>query len=96
MKSSLIKSEQKSELKHCLGEFMLEDEPLAPKTAFKTGGAAAIYLEPGNLTELELAVKTLARLELKFLVLGGGSNLLIADSGIQDRVVITLGRDFQD
>ena len=75
---------------------MVENEPLAPKTAFKTGGAAAIFLQPGNLPELELALKTLARLELEFMVLGGGSNLLIADSGIQDRAVISLDRGFQD
>ncbi len=75
---------------------MVENEPLTPKTAFKTGGAAAIFLQPGNLPELELALKTLARLELEFMVLGGGSNLLIADSGIQDRVVISLDRGFRD
>lgn len=91
----MINAEQKLELKQCLAEFMVESEPLAPKTAFKTGGAAAFYLQPQNLTELELAVKTLARLELGFLVLGGGSNLLIADAGISDRAVISLDRGFR-
>jgi UDP-N-acetylmuramate dehydrogenase len=95
MEGSLINAEQKNELKRSLAGFLGEDEPLAPKTAFKTGGAAAIYLQPANLSELELAIKTLTRLELKFLVLGGGSNLLIADAGIRDRVVISLERGFK-
>jgi len=92
----LINAEQKSELKQSLAGFIVEDEPLASKTAFKTGGAAAIYLQPENLSELVFAVKTLTRLELKFLVLGGGSNLLVADAGIRDRVVISLARGFKD
>ncbi len=90
----MINAEQKSALKHSLAWFLVEDEPLAAKTAFKTGGSAAIYLQPTNLVELELAVKTLARFDLGFLVLGGGSNLLIADAGINDRVVISLERGF--
>ncbi len=95
MEGSLINAEIKSELKHYLSGFIVEDEPLAPKTAFKTGGSAAIYLQPGNMAELVLAIKTLNQFELKFLVLGGGSNLLVADSGISDRVVICLGRGFK-
>jgi len=92
----LINTEQKSALKHSLAGFLVEDEPLAPKTAFKTGGSAAIFIQPANLAELELAVKTLSRLDLGFLVLGGGSNLLVADAGISDRVVISLVRGFND
>ena len=92
----MINAEQKSELKRSLAGFLGEDEPLSSKTAFKTGGSAAIYLQPANLSELELAVKTLIRLELGFLVLGGGSNLLVADAGISDRVVISLVHGFKD
>ncbi|MCK5681292.1 UDP-N-acetylmuramate dehydrogenase [bacterium] len=92
----MIRTEQKHELRQRLSEFMTEEEPLAPKTAFKTGGAAAIYLQPADLTELLLAVKTLAELKLGFLILGGGRNLLIADDGIRNKVVISLSRGFMD
>ncbi len=92
----MIKPEQKSALKNELGGFMFENEALAPKTALKTGGPAAVFLQPRTLTELELALKNLTRLGLEFMILGGGSNLLIADGGIQDRVVISLDQGFQD
>ncbi len=95
MEGSLKNAEQKSELKHALAGFLVENEPLAPKTAFKTGGSAAIYLQPKNLSELVLAVKTLTWLELKFLVMGGGSNLLVADAGINDKAVISLAWGFK-
>jgi len=90
----LINAAQKSELKRYLSRFFLEDEPLAPKTTFKTGGRASVFLQPETLTDLRQAVKILAEMEIEFLLLGGGSNLLIADTGIQDRAVVSLSRGF--
>ena len=90
----MISAEQKKELRRRLAGFLTEEVPLGAKTAFKVGGAAAIYLEPESLAELELALHTLAELELKFLVIGGGWNILIVDAGVQHQVVISLGKGF--
>ena len=90
----MITKEQKNELRQRLAEFLLEEEPLAMKTAFKVGGSAAFYLQPESLAELGLALKTLAELELKFLLLGAGCNILVAAKGVRDRVVISLGQGF--
>lgn len=92
----MISVAQKRELKRCLNRFFLEDEPLAPRTTFKTGGRASVFLEPETLTDLRMAVKILMEMKLGFLLLGGGSNLLVADAGIRDRAVISLTRSFRD
>lgn len=90
----MITVEQKIELRRRLTGFLLEEESLAMKTAFKVGGSAAFYLQPESLADLGLALKTLADLELGFLVLGAGCNVLVADEGVRDRVVISLGSGF--
>ncbi|MEA3334112.1 MAG: UDP-N-acetylmuramate dehydrogenase [Pseudomonadota bacterium] len=92
----MISKEQKKELRRQLAGFLLEEEPLAMKTAFKVGGSAAFYLQPKSLPDLELALRTLVEVELKFLVLGAGCNVLVADEGVQDRVVISLDRGFSE
>ena len=92
----MISKEQKRELRHNLAGIFLEDEPLAAKTTFKTGGPAEIFIQPESRYDLLRAVKVLNRLEIEFFLLGGGSNLLIADQGIRGKAVISLSRDFQD
>ncbi len=91
----MISEEQKDELRRHLAGFLIEEEPLALKTAFKIGGAAAFYLQPETLEDLELTLRTLAELELQFVILGGGCNILVADAGIRDQVVIDLGKGFR-
>lgn len=91
----MLSVKQRKALRQSLKGLILEDEPLAPRTTFKTGGRAAVFLQPETLTDLRRAVKTLAEMELEFLLLGGGSNLLVADAGIQDKVVISLSRGFK-
>ncbi|MEA1921752.1 MAG: UDP-N-acetylmuramate dehydrogenase [Pseudomonadota bacterium] len=90
----MISNEQQKELRRRLAGFLLEEEPLASKTAYKVGGSAAFYLQPKSLPDLELALRTLAELELNFLVLGAGCNVLVAAEGVLDRVVISLDQGF--
>jgi UDP-N-acetylmuramate dehydrogenase len=60
---------------------VLENIPLAPLTTIKIGGRARYFVEAGNPGEVQEAV-TFARLhDLPLFVLGGGSNLLVADAG---------------
>ncbi len=90
----MISQEQEKELRGRLFGFLTEEEPLAPKTAYKVGGAAAFYLQPESVEDLKLALQTLMELELPFVILGGGWNVLIGDAGIRSQVVITLGKGF--
>jgi len=91
----LISQGQKVGLRRQLAGFLSEAVPLAPKTTFKVGGSAAFYLEPKSLSDLELTLKTLAELDLEFLLIGGGSNVLVTSEGVQDRVVISLEHGFK-
>lgn len=62
--------------------------PLAAYTTLKVGGPAELW-EVENLAGLREATSA------PFRVIGGGSNLLVADAGVPERVV-RLGRSFND
>ena len=91
----MISEEQKKELRRHLAGFLTEEVPLALKTSYRVGGAAAFYLQPKSLVELELTLRTLAELELEFLILGSGYNVLVVDEGVRDRVVISFDKGFR-
>jgi UDP-N-acetylmuramate dehydrogenase len=56
-----------------------EDQPLGPWTTLGVGGAAALYAEPRDAAELAVVLRSLG--DVPLLVLGRGSNMLVADSG---------------
>ncbi len=64
-----------------------DERPLAPLTTWRIGGPAQLYLEPRNADELAETVALLRRSGIPFRVLGGGSNLLVADKGVRGAVV---------
>lgn len=64
-----------------------EDVPLAPFTTFRVGGPADIVLETRASDEIVQALE-LARLhQVPVTVLGGGSNVLVADAGVRGLVI---------
>lgn len=64
-----------------------ENIPLAPLTTFGIGGAARWFVKAESEGELVEAVEWAREHELPLFVLGGGSNLLIADAGFDGLVV---------
>jgi UDP-N-acetylmuramate dehydrogenase len=60
---------------------------LAPLTTWRIGGPAEFYLEPQNVEELAETVALLRKSGIPCRILGGGSNLLIADKGVRGAVV---------
>ena len=78
------------EMAEAFGERLEFDRPLAPLTTFKTGGAARFYYEAVTAEQLTAVVTTAHRLGVEFLVIGGGSNLLVSDEGY-DGLVIKVG-----
>jgi UDP-N-acetylmuramate dehydrogenase len=58
-----------------------ENVALAPLTSFRLGGPARFLVEAKSIPEVEQAVALAQTRSLPLFVLGGGSNLLIADSG---------------
>jgi UDP-N-acetylmuramate dehydrogenase len=60
---------------------LLENIPLAPLTTFKIGGPAKYFVDAGRIAEVQEAVSFARSRDFPLLVLGGGSNLLVADAG---------------
>ena len=58
-----------------------ENVPLAPLTTFKVGGPARYFVEAQSIGEVEEAVALARSRRLELFVLGGGSNLVVADAG---------------
>lgn len=56
-------------------------EPLARHTAWRIGGPARYYLEVHNPPELQTALAWAQHNELPVFLLGGGTNLLVPDTG---------------
>lgn len=68
--------------------------PLAPLTSFRLGGPAALFLEAGSMEDLAAAGRARAETGVPVVVIGKGSNLLVADEGFPG-LVIRLGRAFR-
>ena len=64
-----------------LGTLTRIDEPLGPLTTYRVGGSAAIFVSPTSLDDLHAVAATIARYDLPVLMVGRGSNLLVADAG---------------
>ncbi|MBN2073372.1 MAG: UDP-N-acetylmuramate dehydrogenase [Actinobacteria bacterium] len=62
-------------------------------TSMKTGGEATGLLTAGDSIQLLSIVKSLIRNEIKFMVIGGGTNIIFNDGKI-DMALIKLGKGF--
>lgn len=71
----------------------LENEPMALHTTFKIGGAARLMVLPQTAEQIALTVKQCNTLGVRYMAIGNGSNLLVADEGI-DACIILLGKGF--
>jgi UDP-N-acetylmuramate dehydrogenase len=75
-------------LREAFGEGRVRrDAPLGPLTTFKVGGPADWLLDLHGSDELRLAVRIARDGAIPVTVLGGGSNVLVADEGIRGLVV---------
>lgn len=64
-----------------------EHVPLAPMTTFKVGGPAEWFFEPRGGDELADVVALAESADVPVTLLGGGSNVLVADAGVRGLVV---------
>jgi UDP-N-acetylmuramate dehydrogenase len=64
-----------------------ENELLAPFTWFRMGGPAQYFAEPTSLDELAGLVSRCREGGVRIRLLGGGSNLLIRDAGVEGMVI---------
>ncbi len=69
------------------------DEPLAPYTSWKIGGAADAWVVVESELQLGALMRFCARRKTPWMVLGSGSNLLVGDGGIRG-LVLRLSGEF--
>lgn len=66
---------------------LLEDEPMKHHCSFRIGGPAALFAEPSSAEELAALRRLLWEQGVEPVVIGNGTNLLVADAGIPGVVI---------
>lgn len=66
---------------------IVEGAPLAPKTTLGVGGPARFWIEARSIDEVRGAIDFARDRGLPLVVLGGGSNVLVADRGVEGVVL---------
>ncbi|HEX9817661.1 MAG TPA: FAD-binding protein, partial [Patescibacteria group bacterium] len=70
------------------------DFPMAPKTYFKVGGPAELFLESADRQQIISLVEYCQNQHLPLTILGGGSNVIISDEGIRGLVLKLTNEEF--
>ena len=68
-----------------------ENEPLAPKSTFKVGGTAKLFISPQSAEQLESVLGAVRSSDLPFFVTGGGSNIVFPDGTYEGAIISTQG-----
>ncbi len=76
-----------------LGTLARRDDPLGARTTYRVGGPAAVLVEARDEADLDAVARALHGLDVGVLVVGRGSNLLVADRGF-DGVAVVLAGEF--
>lgn len=76
-------------------EQILCNEPMKGHTSFKIGGNADFVVLPENMKQIKSLVDMLKENNIRYTVIGNGSNLLVDDEGIRG-VVIKIAKNFSN
>ncbi len=77
--------------KCCPSLELLKNEPMARHTTFRIGGPVPLMARPATEEQVVESVKLARESEVPLVVLGNGSNLLVADAGVQAFVLDMTG-----
>src|SRR5713101_7022854 len=69
------------------------DEQLASRTSFGIGGPAEFFVESGRVEAIERIIAGCVERDIPYLFLGAGTNLLIADRGVEGLVIRVVNRE---
>ncbi len=83
------------ELAAALGPLARRHVPLADRTTYRVGGPAAVLVSPAGMDDLTAVARALGPTSVPAVVVGRGSNLLVADAGFLGLVVV-LDEGFDD
>lgn len=73
-----------------------ESVSLAERTMIRVGGKARLYLAPENMVSLQRLLPRLQELSVPILPLGGGANVVVADTGITKAAVVSMVEHFYE
>ncbi len=76
-------------LKQTFGQTVVFDEPMSRHTYFRVGGPADAFVKPETLDDLLALVGWFKKNDVPYMIIGGGTNLLVKDGGIRGVVVST-------
>ncbi len=79
-------------LRQIFGDQLLVNESLARHTTARVGGPAELFLTVNSADQLLTAAEMAYNAGVTFFVLGGGSNILVADAGISGLVILNRAR----
>ena len=82
-----------AELRVAFGERLQEDVSLAAYTSARIGGAADALIAAKSADELAQTATRLWEMRVPFVLLGGGSNVLVSDRGVRGVVVLNRAKD---
>lgn len=78
----------------CPTSVVERDRELAPMTTYRVGGRARVFAEIGSDADLVGLARVVSKRRVPVTVVGRGSNLLVADAGV-DALVVHLGEAFE-
>ena len=76
-----------NQLKKMITGNILEGEPMANHTTYGIGGPATAFIEPKSIKELQIIKSYSKEYNIPLYCIGGGSNLLVSDRGVNGLVV---------
>ena len=82
-----------SALRTVFGERLQENVILAPYTSARIGGPADALITVKSADELAETVARLWEMQVPYVILGGGSNVLVSDRGVRGVVVLNRAKD---
>ncbi len=69
------------------------NEGMDRHTSARVGGPAEMFVTVNSATELQTAVEMAYMQHIPYLVIGGGSNILVSDNGVRGLVILNRARD---
>ena len=77
------------------GARVIENAPLAGYTRFAIGGPAKLLFDTANEAAIVAALKIVSDFELPYVVIGGGTNLVVSDRGFEGVVLRYLAANIE-
>ncbi len=76
-------------IKNLYKGYLLFDEPMKLHTTMQVGGISLLFAEPKDIYSLILITQECKKNNVRFFVLGGGSNLIVDDKGFDGVIIST-------